>query len=288
MASVLAQLQRLWYIILTLAVASLITDITLVVQQSFGVNERPYYDMMPLPLVPDIATILIFAYFIWGQSNPFLLPGSYPNSKPWVQKARVAGTLLLMALWVSNAIVNAKSTFTARRVMAAVCCFQTTLICIELIGRNNLTKHQRRALKQELQYEMDNATQVEDNLDSEAHVASETSVQQAKTTSASPSPPSQVRADDGRVLEIVRPEAVDPSAVAFSQQLLYEMYQRQYYHQYQMHMLHQNTQEEANGTGEDQAGIEVRVWDEGKLDDPSLLDSSPKVEMDEPTPLAQP
>ena len=66
------------------------------------------------------------------------------------------------------------------------------------------------------------------------------------------------RAASGPVIEIVRPEAVDPEVVVYGQQVLFDMHQRQLQLEYQHYLDQQIRAPGGVSSDTDQAGIEIQ------------------------------
>ncbi|KAF9966447.1 hypothetical protein BGZ70_002287 [Mortierella alpina] len=295
MIQALVSLQRLWYLILMLSTVCLVADITLSSTQSGTQSPEFRFYVFPLALAADVPTVLIFAYCIWGKANPLLLPSSSPKSNVCTRCLRGTGSVLLVLLWIANTILYSVSLVVVRKVLAGVAAMIAILILVEMIGSGRLGRQQRWFLKQERR------RQEQAKLDLVAgSVAAQGDVsEQGKGSASSASAgrrgqgeggrwgmdsregllgdSSSVHTDDVVRVEIVRPPSVGAAQVIFNQQLMYEMYQRQYHqHQQQFLMNHQQPLgTQSNTTG----NAEV----DGKYDD-LLLESSFKFEipMDEP------
>ncbi|KAG0206403.1 hypothetical protein BGX28_002119 [Mortierella sp. GBA30] len=295
MIDVLTRLHRLWYLILFLATICLVTDITL----SSTRNEEhgdPVFILFPIALIADIPTVLIFAYGLWGKSNPFLLPTSSPKSNVCTRFCRGFGNVLLVCLWIMNTIIYSDSPVTFRKVLAGVAALIAILILVELIGSSRLGRQQRRVLKQQKRQKEHTYLDVEAN--GVAAVGCESGQDQGSVngTMAGERIGTQVRgtgsddvftSDDNRLhedspprVEIVRPKSVDAAQVIFNQQLMYEMYQRQYHQQHQQHLLNQQDHQPSSSgaSKEDDLVGAVSADQEGKYCD-LLQDSSYKIEI---------
>ncbi|KAF9571461.1 hypothetical protein EC968_000492 [Mortierella alpina] len=299
MIQALVSLQRLWYLILLLSTICLVADITLSSTQAGSSNSIDYkFFVFPLALAADVPTVLIFAYCIWGKSNPFLLPSSSPKSNVCTRCVRGTGSLLLVCLWIANTILYSVSQVVVRQILAGVAAMIAILILVEMIGSGRLGRQQRWFLKQERR------RQEQAKLDLEGTgVTSERSAAEQRKDAASGASAGLRGKGGGRgrgwgmdsreglmgdtnsahddgvgEVEIVRPPSVEAAQVIFNQQLMYEMYQRQYHQHHQQFLLNQQPLGmESNTTGFEGA------QEEGKYDD-QLLESSFKFEipMDEP------
>ncbi|GJJ69396.1 hypothetical protein EMPS_01742 [Entomortierella parvispora] len=247
----LLQLKRLWYLIVFVSVILLIADITLSTLPSYD----GHYSLIPFSLFPEIFSILIFVYSLFGRANPLLIASS---SKPWKRRLRLFGNLLLIALWMMNAIVGSKSPYTSKRIFAALDCFQIVLVTVELIISRRLGQQQRQLLKQQ--------DRREKRVENDSTLDFDASEDEEGRTTLEPA------------IELVRPDAVDPEVVVYSQQLLFEMHQRQLQQEYQRYLDQQHRAPGDEGSDTEQAGIEVQNQSESgnKVDEET--DKEGKVE----------
>ncbi|KAF9959857.1 hypothetical protein BGZ72_008631 [Mortierella alpina] len=164
------------------------------------------------------------------------------------------------------------------------------LILVEMIGSARLGKQQRRLLKQERR----RLEQAKLDLEATGSISEQgpASVSGASTGRRGNeggwrmdsregllSDSDSEHAADAAQVEIVRPPSVGAAQVIYNQQLMYEMYQRQYHqHQQQFLMSQQLRGLESNTTGP------VGADEEGKYDD-LLLESSYKFEIPMDGPL---
>ena len=144
MLAALGRLQRLWYLILVCSIVCLISDITL---STTSDNNFGAFVYIPLPLIADVPTVLIFAYGLWGKSHPFLLPSSSPTSNPCLRWTRLSGTVLLCLLWMMNTLIYCSSHLLVRKILAGVAALISILILVEMVGSHRIAKEQRRILK---------------------------------------------------------------------------------------------------------------------------------------------
>ncbi|KAF9370852.1 hypothetical protein CPC16_003434 [Podila verticillata] len=262
-----------------------------------------------LPMIPEIPTIIIFAYCIWGKSQPFLLPTSSPSSNPCTRSCRHMGTCLLALLWLMATIVYALSPLNLRRFMAGITVLVTILILVEMVGSHRVGREQRRILKQEKRklklqmVEVDSSKNNGSLSDGSPSTHSGRSLGRMDMNSreglvggsddASPSRRKLNDDDDdlenGEMVEIVRPDPVDKETVMLQQQQMYEKYQRQHQQQYQLYLMQQHMQAQESGSGSrstltPESGESVATDSEGKVDD-ILQESSYKIEIDPNDPL---
>lgn len=306
MLSPIFRLQRLWYLILTLSTGCFITDITFISTRS---DENQGMFLSLLPMVPEIPTIIIFAYCIWGKSQPFLLPTSSPSSNPCTRSCRHMGTCLLALLWLIATVVYALSSLNLRKFMAGITVLVTILILVEMIGSHRVGREQRRILKQEKRklklqtVEANNSKNNGSSSDGSPSTHSGRSLGRMDMNSreglvggsddASPSRRKLNDDDDdlesGEMVEIVRPDPVDKATVMLQQQQMYEQYQRQHQQQYQLYLMQQHMHAQGSGsesrsTLTSESGEPVATDSEGKVDD-ILQESSYKIEIDPNDPL---
>ncbi|KAF9908683.1 hypothetical protein EC991_009611 [Linnemannia zychae] len=163
------------------------------------------------------------------------------------------------------------------------------LVVVESISSNRIGKEQRRILKEEeRKMDLSMITTVSDS--TLVGGAGLSSLRKGKKHGNNASRDSELNNDNSSInsgtdntsvttVEIVRPEPLDPAAVIYSQQVLYDLAQRQYRQQYEQYTLQQQqSQSRGNGSSNGDTHLE-----EGKYDD-ILLESSYKFEvpMDEP------
>ncbi|GJJ78603.1 hypothetical protein EMPS_10962 [Entomortierella parvispora] len=299
MLAVLGQLQRLWYLILSCSIACLISDITL---SSISDPSISAFIFIPLPLVADVPTVLIFAYGIWGKSQPFLLPSSTLN--PCIRWTRLLGTVLLCLLWIINTFIYSSSEMLIRRIFAGIAALNSILILVEMLGSHRIGKEQRRILKKEkrdqqeklelkqlrLQKRREELHQGDSGFESQAIESRESMGGQSafdRQNSGSHSDHDEDEDDEGRLreVEIIRPEAIDPSTVIFTQQMMYERQQREYFLQYQQYLQSQHhlSEQEQQNASAGPSGSVLPVagsmgGEDGKYDD-IFLESSYKFEI---------
>ncbi|KAG0095417.1 hypothetical protein BGZ93_005916 [Podila epicladia] len=320
MLSALIRLQRLWYLILTLSTCCLIADITLT-GVGLGITNDVGLSMSLLPLVAEIPTIVIFAYGIWGKSQPFLLPTSSPSSNPCTRSCRHMGTCFLATLWIMTIFVNFFGGLPMRKFMAGIAILIVILILVEMVGSHRVGREQRRILKQEKR-----------KLKQQKLTEEEKKKNGSSSSDNSPSPHSgrslgrldmnsreglmggsdsdvnnpsrrKLNYDDddddlesGEIVEIVRPDPVDKATVMLQQQQMYEHYHRQQQQQYQLYLMHQHMYVQGSGSGSgsgsgptltSESSESMATDSEGKLDD-ILQESSYKIEIDPNDPLDGP
>ncbi|CAO3564839.1 unnamed protein product [Mortierella alpina] len=293
MIQALVSLQRLWYLILMLSTVCLVADITLSSTQSGTQSAEFRFYVFPLALVADIPTVLIFAYCIWGKANPLLLPSSSPKSSACTRCLRGTGSLLLVLLWIANTIIYTISLVVVRKVLAGVAAMIAILILVEMIGSGRLGRQQRWFLKQERRrQEQAKLDLVAASVAAEGDVAGSASTgRRGKGERGRLGMDSRegllgdsrsVHTDDGVQVEIVRPPSVGAAQVILNQQLMYEMYQRQYHQHHQQFLMSQQPPDtESQTTGSLNAEVD------GKYDD-LLLESSFKFEIPMDGPLTRP
>ncbi|KAG0213966.1 hypothetical protein BGX33_002569 [Mortierella sp. NVP41] len=273
---VLRRLHNLWFVILVLASICLISNILFL-----SLNISPANSLgLSVPLAASFITVVIFAYGLWGKSNPYLLPTSSPRSNPCTRSVRHFGTSLLTLVWVASTAIYATTGVVVERVFAGLALLISVLVIVESISSSRLGREQRRILKQE-----------------------ERRLQMLKVTAASGStlvaggggPGGDKKSsldnnngdNDGnndddenalKTVEIVRPEPIDPATVIYNQQLLFETAQRQYHQQYQHYLIQQARTDGASGGLGDGSQQQQHQEEEGKYDD-ILLESSYKFEI---------
>ncbi|KAF9317522.1 hypothetical protein BG003_000667 [Podila horticola] len=314
MLSAVIRLQRLWYLILTLSTCCLIADVTLT-GVGLGITNSHYLSLSLTPLAAEIPTIFIFAYGIWGKSQPFLLPTSSPSSNPCTRSCRHMGTCFLALLWIVATIVNLLGGLPTRNFMAGIRLLITILILVEMVGSHRVGREQRRILKNEKRKlkqqklmedeKKKNGSSSDDspsthsgrNLNRLDMNSREGLVGGSYTDVNNPSRRKLNEDDDddddmesGAMVEIVRPDPVDKATVILQQQQMYEHYQRQHQQQYQLYLMHQHMHTQGSGSGSASGSgpsESMGTDSEGKVDD-ILQESSYKIEIDPNDPLEGP
>ncbi|KAG0056503.1 hypothetical protein BGZ83_004761 [Gryganskiella cystojenkinii] len=258
MLEALARLQRLWYLILFCATFCLIADITL---SSISDRYLKSFTYIPLPLIADIPTVLIFAYGLWGKSQPFLLPSSSPTSSSCMRWTRLIGTVFLCLLWIMNTFIYISSELVVRKIFAGIAALNSILILVEMMGSHRIGKEQRRILKKERKEQQEklelrqlklqrkkeeehHPSQGDSGFENILAAASRERLNDLERGNRGSMDSDDDDDDNGQNalngVEIVRPEAIDPSTVIYSQHVLYEMHQRQYFMQYQQFLQSQH------------------------------------------------
>ncbi|KAF9335818.1 hypothetical protein BG006_010533 [Podila minutissima] len=314
MLSAIIRLQRLWYLILTLSTCCLIADITFT-GVGLGITDGVGMSLSLSPLVAEIPTIMIFAYGIWGKSQPFLLPTSSPSSNPCTRSCRHMGTCFLALLWIMTTFVNFFGGLPMRKFMAGIAILIMILILVEMVGSHRVGREQRRILKQEKRKLKQQKLREEEkkkngssSSDSNPSPHSGSSLGRLDMNSgeglvggsnSDVNNPSRRKLNDddddsdlesGGMVEIVRPDPVDKATVMLQQQHMYEHYQRlkQQQQQYQLYLMHQHLYVQGSGSGSgsgsgptltSESSESVAIHSEGKLDD-IRQESSYKIEID--------
>ncbi|KAG0028884.1 hypothetical protein BGZ81_004344 [Podila clonocystis] len=317
MLSAVIRLQRLWYLILTLSTCCLIADITLT-GVGVDITSGMGLSLSLLPLVAEIPTIMIFAYGIWGKSQPFLLPTSSPSSNPCTRSCRHMGTCFLALLWIIATFTNLYGGMPTRKFMAGITFLIMVLIVVEMIGSHRVGREQRRILKQEKrklkQQKLMEEKQKNVSSSSEDGPSTHSGRSLGRldmnsreglvgTSDGDANNPSRrkLNEDDGDddddlesvgMVEIVRPDPVDKATVILQQQQMYEHYQLQHQRQYQLYLIHQHMHAQGSGSGlgmtlTSELRESVATDSEGKVDD-ILQESSYKIEIDPNDPLEGP
>ncbi|KAF9583935.1 hypothetical protein BGW38_008067 [Lunasporangiospora selenospora] len=135
-----------------------------------------------VPLIADFFTVGIFGYGLLVRQSGYLLSTSSPNSRAWSRVIRHAGTLLLVATWIVNAVAYIIWS-DLRYILVGVALLNAILILVEMIGSHRLAREQRRMLRAEIQLMKE--------LEKEREGGGPTQ-------------------DKSRAVEYVRPEEVDP------------------------------------------------------------------------------
>ncbi|KAF9182196.1 hypothetical protein BGZ51_004881 [Haplosporangium sp. Z 767] len=221
------------------------------------------YDFQPFCLIGDVITVLVFAYNLWGKSFRFQLPSSSPTSKSWLRILRVFFTLIIILLWCKNADVNLSSVDSLKQAMAVIAAIVGALMTLEMVWNIRISREQRRLLTEEERrckdkYMGAGAAEQEGCSSAEMNGIEVSKVKAGGRRDSS-------EADEGeeaRAMEIVRPEAVDPAVLIYSQQAMFEAFQKQYRQQQQ----YQAASSHQEGSC---AGIEVGVAVDGKVDENS-------------------
>ncbi|KAG0025748.1 hypothetical protein BGZ82_009852 [Podila clonocystis] len=322
MLSAVIRLQRLWYLILTLSTCCLIADITLT-GVGVDITSGMGLSLSLLPLVAEIPTIIIFAYGIWGKSQPFLLPTSSPSSNPCTRSCRHMGTCFLALLWIIATFTNLYGGMPTRKFMAGITFLIMVLILVEMIGSHRVGREQRRILKQEKRKQKQQKLMEEKKKNGSSSSEDGPSTHSGRSLGRldmnsreglvgrsdgdvnNPSRRKLNEDDDddddddndlesGGMVEIVRPDPVDKATVILQQQQMYEHYQRQHQRQYQLYLMHQRMHAQGSGSGSGSGSTmiselreSVATDSEGKVDD-ILQESSYKIEIDPNDPLEGP
>ncbi|KAK3837346.1 MAG: hypothetical protein J3R72DRAFT_449762 [Linnemannia gamsii] len=294
MFHVLRRLHSLWSLILFLSTTVLIATMVF-----FFLGNYTSTLYLPIPLTASLITIILFAYGIWGKTNPYLMPTSSPRSNPCTRSVRHFGTSLLSLMWIASS-VSLITTDGPEAIIAQLFAGLTLLILIlviiESIASNRIGKEQRRILKEEeRKLALLRATTVSG---STLVGGGGSSLWKSKKHGNNGSRDSGLGSLDNNdnnsinntdtsltTIEIVRPEAIDPATVIYSQQVLFESAQRQYNQQYHQYFLQES---KGTGSGSDNGsndGHSEQQQQEGKYDD-ILLESSYKFEVPMDVPLS--